>query len=174
MKRFLLLFCVLVSFLLFIVVEIDFSLSALALTRQEQESPGQWLYQSRHSLRDESGSPWQVVLFKRVKDGETAEISLRLVGFPEEIEFVHPERLTITTAKGEILVANDVFAQESPAANVGQYEVQDILPSLPVTEAIALSLPLENPRTLSIPTPVLLEWQSLLFSDPDRENSSNV
>jgi hypothetical protein len=82
--------------------------------------------------------------------------------------------LTITTAKGEILVANDVFAQESPAANVGQYEVQDILPSLPVTEAIALSLPLENPRTLSIPTPVLLEWQSLLFSDPDRENSSNV
>jgi hypothetical protein len=173
MKRFLLLFFVLVSFLMFIVVEIDTSLTALALTRQQTEGMGQLLYQSRHSLRDEIGSPWQVVLFKRVKDGETVEISLRLVGFPEEIEFVHPERLTITTAKGEILVANDVFAQESPAANVGQYQMQDILPQLPVTEAIELSLPLENPRTLQIPTPVLLEWQSLLFSYPDRENSSN-
>jgi Protein of unknown function (DUF3122) len=169
MKRFLLLFFVLVSFLLFIVVERDFSLSALALTRQEQESPGQWLYQSRHSLRDETGSPWQVVLFKRVKDGETVEISLRLVGFPEGIEFVHPERLTITTAKGEILVAKDVFEQQSPAASVGQYQMQDILSQLPVTEAIELSLPLENPRTLTIPSPVLLEWQSLLFSSPDKK-----
>nr|WP_223212307.1 DUF3122 domain-containing protein [Microcystis aeruginosa] len=63
MKRFLLLFCVLVSFLLFISLKIDFSLSALALTRQQLEGPGQLLYQSRHSLRDDTGSPWQVVLF---------------------------------------------------------------------------------------------------------------
>jgi hypothetical protein len=164
MKRFLLLFCVLVSFLLFISLQIDFSLSALALTRQQLEGPGQLLYQSRHSLRDDAGSPWQVVLFKRVKDGETVEISLRLVGFPEGIEFLHPERLTITTAKGQILAAEDAFAQESPAANVGQYKMRDILAQLPVTEAIELSLPLDNPRSLSIPTPVLLEWQSLLFS----------
>ncbi|NCS42740.1 MAG: DUF3122 domain-containing protein [Microcystis aeruginosa G13-05] len=164
MKRFLLLFCVLVSFLLFISFEIDFSLSALALTRQQLEGPGQLLYQSRHSLRDDTGSTWQVVLFKRIKDGETLEISLRLVGFPEGIEFLHGERLTITTAKGEILAAKDAFAEKSPAANVGQYEMQDILPQLPVTEAIELSLPLEAPRHLNIPIPVLLEWQSLLFS----------
>ena len=164
MKRFLLLFCVLVSFLLFISFEIDVSLSALALTRQQLEGPGQLLYQSRHSLRDDTGSPWQVVLFKRIKDGETREISLRLVGFPEGIEFLHGERLTITTAKGEILAAKDAFAEKSPAANVGQYEMQDILPQLPVTEAIELSLPLEAPRHLNIPIPVLLEWQSLLFS----------
>jgi len=142
MKRFLLLFCVLVSFLLFISFEIDVSLSALALTRQQLEGPGQLLYQSRHSLRDDTGSPWQVVLFKRIKDGG----------------------LTITTAKGEILAAKDAFAEKSPAANVGQYEMQDILPQLPVTEAIELSLPLEAPRHLNIPIPVLLEWQSLLFS----------
>jgi hypothetical protein len=86
------------------------------------------------------------------------------VGFPEGIEFLHPERLTITTAKGQILAAEDAFAQESPAANVGQYKMQDILTQLPVTEAIELSLPLDNPRSLTIPTPVLLEWQSLLFS----------
>ncbi|MDJ0530558.1 MAG: DUF3122 domain-containing protein, partial [Microcystis sp. M53600_WE12] len=43
-------------------------------------------------------------------------------------------------------------------------EMQDILPQLPVTEAIELSLPLEAPRHLNIPIPVLLEWQSLLFS----------
>ncbi|WP_223212353.1 DUF3122 domain-containing protein [Microcystis aeruginosa] len=106
----------------------------------------------------------EVQLFKRVKDGETVEISLRLVGFPEGIEFLHPERLTITTAQGQILAAEDAFAQESPAANVGQYKMQDILTQLPVTEAIELSLPLDNPRALTIPTPVLLEWQSLLFS----------
>ncbi|MFO0164149.1 MAG: DUF3122 domain-containing protein, partial [Microcystis sp.] len=66
--------------------------------------------------------------------------------------------------KGEILTAKDAFGEKSPGANVGQYEMQDILPQLPVTEAIELSLPLEAPRHLNIPIPVLLEWQSLLFS----------
>jgi hypothetical protein len=95
---------------------------------------------------NDTGSPWQVVLFKRVKDGETVEISLRLVGFPEGIEFLHPERLTITTAKGQILAAEDAFAQESPALNVGQYNMQDILTQLPVTEAIrAFPTPRQSP-----------------------------
>lgn len=153
-------------FIVFIVLYADYIPPALALTRSQQESPGQMLYQSRHSLRDETGSPWQVVLFKRVKEGEIQDISLRLVGFPEGIEFLHPERLPIITETGEILVAPDEFARNSPAPNVGQYAMADILPRLSADGSIELSLPLEKPRSLTVPSPVLLEWQLLRDYSP--------
>ncbi|MEG3435615.1 DUF3122 domain-containing protein [Pannus brasiliensis CCIBt3594] len=163
MRRFWLFFLVLVSFLLFLAFDIDYIPPALALTRSQREAPGQMLYQSRHSLRDETGSPWQLVLFKRVKEGQITDLSLRLVGFPEGIEFLHPDRLPITTETGEILTAPDEFARNSPAPNVGQYAMADILPRLPASGDLELSLPLEKPRTLTVPAPVLLEWQ--LFRD---------
>jgi Protein of unknown function (DUF3122) len=160
MKRLFLFFLVLWSFLLFIVCELDYSLSALALTRQQEESAGQMLYQSRHSLRDEIGSPWQVVLFKRVKEGEVKDLNLRLVGFPEGIAFRHPEALAIAISGGEIFLALDVFADGSPAPNVGEYEMEKILSRLPLAGEIKLSLPLDKTRRLTIPSPVLLEWQT--------------
>ncbi|HEY9865617.1 MAG TPA: DUF3122 domain-containing protein, partial [Candidatus Obscuribacterales bacterium] len=63
---------------------------AHATIRQQQEAPGQMLYQSRHSLRDETGTAWQVVLFKRVKNNQIDTINLRLVGFPNQAVFLHP------------------------------------------------------------------------------------
>jgi hypothetical protein len=47
---------------------------ASALIRQQLEAPGQTLYQSRHSLRDGRGKTWQVILFKRIKVGELANV----------------------------------------------------------------------------------------------------
>jgi hypothetical protein len=99
MKRFLLFFLILSGLLLFLAVDRDYTAPAIALARQQEESPGQMLYQSRHSLRDDMGSPWQVVLFKRVKDKKVEELSLRLVGFPQEIQFQHPEALDLSSPK---------------------------------------------------------------------------
>ena len=80
---------------------------ANAVIRQQQEAPGQMLYQSRHTLRDESGKSWQVVLFKRVKDDQINTVDLRLVGFPNQAVFLHPQNLEIITAQGKLLQAEE-------------------------------------------------------------------
>lgn len=139
---------------------------ATAMVRQLEEAPGQLLLQSRHSLRDKTGKSWQVVLFKRTTTGELANLSLRVVGFPGVVEFAHPQPLKIITGNGETLIAHDMFAQQSPAPNVGQYDLEDVLLKLPITEKVSLELPLvgNNSLQLPLPSPVLLEWQTIAKS----------
>lgn len=136
---------------------------AAAAIRQMEEAPGQILLQSRHTLRDEMGNAWQVVLFKRVKADNSTTINLRLVGFPDTTEFAHPQPLKISTSKGQILTAEDLFAQKAPAPNVGQYDLKNILPQIPTAGAIDLSLVMNGERSidLAIPAEVILEWQTL-------------
>lgn len=136
---------------------------AAAAIRQMQEAPGQILLQSRHTLRDEKENSWQVVLFKRVKVDGSTSINLRLVGFPDTTEFEHPQPLKITTNKGEALAAEDAFAQNTPAANVGQYDLQKILPQLPIAESVHLSAVVTGKRSIDllIPAEVMLEWQTI-------------
>lgn len=139
-----------------------FSQPASALIRQQVEAPGQTLYQSRHSLRDGSGKTWQVILFKRIKVGESANVQLRLVGFPNETVFEHPASLTLKDSQGKRLSASDVFADKAPAPNVGQYELTDILESVSASGSVELSLPVEDGETrISIPSVIILEWQYL-------------
>lgn len=133
----------------------------VAEIRQQAEAPGQILYQSRHSLKDETGKSWQVVLFKRVKAGEPESVSLRLVGFPGTAEFVHPQPLTINTDAGEVLQAEDGFAEEAPAPHIGQYDLETVLPELPPGKPLTLELPLSDPLEISIPGVVVLEWQTV-------------
>lgn len=135
----------------------------LAEIRQIQESPNTILYQSRHSLRDRSGKSWQVILFKRVKSGTVAEVNLRLVGFPGVVEFAHPQPLTMTISGDKELKVEDMFAEKSPYPNVGQYNIKDVLLELPTTEKVIMSLPMTSNNTisLSLPIPVILEWQTV-------------
>jgi hypothetical protein len=151
----------LLSFAIFLSFGFAYAQPARALIREQEEAPGQMLYQSRHSLRDGIGSPWQVVLFKRVKNGEVKDVSLRLVGFPDGIEFLHPQSLRIVTAMGAVFEASDLFAAKAPAPNVGQYDFREILAQLQDSQPLELALPLETKRSLSIPLPVILEWQEL-------------
>ncbi|MEC4895008.1 MAG: DUF3122 domain-containing protein [Oscillatoria sp. PMC 1051.18] len=138
---------------------------AWAAIRQQEEAPGQMLYQSRHTLRDDRGQAWQLVLFKRVKNGTVAEVSLRLVGFPGVAEFAHPQNLTLRTSDGKSFLGGDRFAEASPAANVGEYDLQEILPQLAQTQSIKLILPLKpTSHQINIPFPVLLEWQEIAKS----------
>jgi hypothetical protein len=134
-----------------------------ASLRQMEEAPGQVLYQSRHTLRDSTGKSWQVVLYKRVKAGSLDSINLRLVGFPGVDQFTHPQPLQITTGDGEVLTAADSFAAQSPAPNVGEYNLKEVLPELPTNLPVRLLLPLlsNQSREIRVPPPVVLEWQDI-------------
>ncbi len=136
---------------------------AAALLQQYQDAPGIMQYKSQHRLQDEAGYTWQVVLFKQIKSEQSAEIDLRLVGFPSVAEFVHPHSLEIITDNGKLLIAEDEFAQASPSANVGQYNLTDIIDRLPQNESLTLSLPLVGEKNISlkIPQPLVIEWQWL-------------
>jgi hypothetical protein len=136
--------------------------SAEAIIRQQQETPEQVLYQSRHTLRDDTGNSWQVVLFKRMKNGEVNEIDLRLVGFPGTVEFTHPQDLEII-GDGKVFQASDRFAESSPGLNVGQFDLKEILPQLLTQQTITLKLPLnKQSSTITVPFPVILEWQEII------------
>jgi hypothetical protein len=102
------------------------------------------------------------VLFKRSKADGSSIINLRLVDFPGKADFAHPQPLQISTARGDLFEAEDMFAQKSPAPNVGQFEVKDIVLKLPITK-LNLSLQMKGDRSLklSIPPEVVLEWQSI-------------
>ena len=99
--------------LLFLILGSQFFIlePANATIGQQQEAPGQMLYQSRHSLRDETGTAWQVVLFKRVKNDQIDTINLRLVGFPNQAAFLHPKGLEIMTRQGRLFQAEDQLAK---------------------------------------------------------------
>ncbi len=135
---------------------------AFASIRQMEEAPGQILVQSRHTLKDNRGDSWQVVLFKRTKTDGSSTIHLRLVDFPGLADFAHPQPLTITTNKGNSFKAEDVFAEKAPAANVGEFDLQSVLPQLPVSKLnLSLAMKGEETTQLSIPSEVVLEWQSV-------------
>ena len=135
---------------------------ALASIRQMDEAPGQILIQSRHTLKDKKGVTWQVVLFKRSKADGSTIINLRLVDFPGLADFAHPQSLKITTDKGDLFQAEDMFAAHTPAANVGQFDVKDVLLKLPVTKLnLFLGMKDDTSIELSIPSEVVLEWQSV-------------
>lgn len=152
------------SVVLMFFVSLSYPQSAKALIRQQEEVPGQMLYQARHTLWDNRGESWQVILFKRIKDNQVKDVDLRLVGFPEQTNFIHPQPLVMTTNQGQIFQAEDLFAEKSPGANVGQYDFKTILPKLSTAQGIELNLPLKNddPTYLTIPLPVILEWQEIM------------
>ena len=137
--------------------------SAEAIIRTQQETPEQILSQSRHTLRDDKGNSWQVVLFKRLKNGEVNEIDLRLVGFPGTVEFNHPQDLEIIS-EGKVFQASDRFVESSPGLNVGEFDLKEILPQLLTEQTFTLKLPLNKQASITVPFPVILEWQEIAKS----------
>ncbi|OKH18133.1 hypothetical protein NIES208_07180 [[Limnothrix rosea] IAM M-220] len=127
--------------------------------RQYHNGNGDMLDQARHSLRDIDRRPWQVVVFRDVKNGVAGHLELRLVGFPTQIDFQHPQPLLIQTRSGQDFQAPDEFGDNGPAANVGQYDITEILPRLPQDEPLVLELPTVQRATLKVPASVISEWR---------------
>lgn len=133
-----------------------------ASIRKTEEADGQILYQSRHQLQDSQQQSWQLVLFK--KDSGTA--NLRLVGFPGKVEIAHPEPLIIETDRAA-WQAKDLFAEKSPAPNVGQYDVGAIIPELSQQESLILKVPETNGETVTLKVPgvMVLEWKIVVGNE---------
>lgn len=151
------------TLVVFLSVESVTTLPAFASIRQMEEAPGEFLYQSRQSLRDRSGSPWQVVLFKTVKPNTSPTLNLRLIGFPGASEVARSQPLKLTTNQGTALIGADVLGDQAPASNMGQYDLHPILTQLPKKESLELSIPLQRGQTadLVIPASVIQEWQKI-------------
>jgi Protein of unknown function (DUF3122) len=142
-------------------------LPAFAAVTQIEEAPGQILYQSRQTLRDRTGKSWQVVAFKRVRPDGTEMVSLRLVGFLGAVELDHTKSLTLTTSMGQTLTAKDVTNKISQGAttlaNVGEYDIQPVLPQLHSEIPLELTLPMHTGEAieLQIPSTAIQEWQTI-------------
>ncbi len=139
--------------------------SAHALLRQHHDSPGVLRYHSQVSIKDKFGYAWQVLLFKQNYNSVVKDLRLRLVGFPGVVELAHPQPLEIETATGKLLLASDAYALRAPAPNVGEYNLTDVLPKLPTTDALKLHVPTKSgqPLVLNIPNSVVTEWQWLVI-----------
>lgn len=136
---------------------------AHALMRETVEKPGQTVYQSRQTLKDENGQTWQIVLFKRVKPDADHDINLRLVGFPGTTHFQHPAPLIVHPEPNSQFQLADAFAQENPGENVGQYLISEAFKTSPPNSIWELDLPLrEQTDHIKVPYFVLQEWQELL------------
>ncbi|MEO1764582.1 MAG: DUF3122 domain-containing protein [Cyanobacteria bacterium J06629_18] len=137
---------------------------SVAMLRQHHDAPGVLRYHSQVSIKDKQEYNWQVLLFKKIKPGVKQELYLRIVGFPGVFEFSHPHSLEIITKSGKLLNASDVYAISSPASNVGEYSLTDVLPKLTEVESLKLKLPLlgKNNKILKIPKSVVSEWQLLV------------
>lgn len=137
-----------------------------AVIRETKESAHQLLYQSRQTWRDNDKNPWQIVFFKRTQEGQSSQINLRLVGFPDLIEFAHPQPLTIKIRDDLIIKVPDTFdsQKEAYAPNVGQYDFMPILDHLESNNVWILELPLKEHQsnTIKIPYFILEEWQEII------------
>lgn len=134
--------------------------SAEASIRKTEEADGQTLYKSLHQLQDAQKQSWQVVLFKREKGDTEGDVKLRLVGFPNQAEIAHPAPLILETDRAA-WQAEDLFADQSPAPNVGQYNLSPIISQLSQQETLILKIPETNHKeiTLKVPGVIVLEWK---------------
>lgn len=140
---------------------------AAAMITQQEESTNQMLYQSRQTLKDRNGMNWQAIAFKRIRPNGAVTLNLRLVGFPGEVELEHPHPLAIATSMGQTFTAVDVSQEidtDTPASpNIGQYDLQPILPQLSDVVPVRLSLPTTDGSVvaLDVSPEAIQEWQTV-------------
>jgi hypothetical protein len=145
--------------------------NATAAIRQLEEAPGQIVYQSRQTLKDQHGNGWQTIAFKRIRPDGKISFELRLVGFPGGVEIDRAHPLTLTNFRGNTLVAadttNDIFTERNHLEpNVGQYDLQPLLPQIQSEIPLTLTLPtLQGEAIRLLVSPALVqEWQTVASS----------
>ncbi|MCC5625334.1 DUF3122 domain-containing protein [Nostoc sp. CHAB 5715] len=106
----------------------------------------------------------KALLIKQNYNSPVKDLRLRLVAFPGVVEIAHPQSLLIETTAGRLLNASDTYALAAPVPNVGEYNLTDILPKLPTTDALKLYVPLSSGQQLvvNISNTVVTEWQWLV------------
>ena len=103
--------------------------TAQAAIQQLEEAPGQMVYQTRHTVKDQFGDRWQWIAFKRQLSNGQSTLELRMVALPGVDEIDRTQPLVFSDPFGQILTAS--FSEEAPlASNVGQYELRSLLADL--------------------------------------------
>jgi len=144
-----------------------FTFPAMAEVSQREEAPGQMLYQSQQTLRDEAGNRWEAIAFSRVYPNGTSIFYLRLVGAPNVADLARDQPLTVITSSGQTLEArntsSEIFTNASPAPYIRQYDLQPLLLQLEPTQPLQLALPTTAGSTieLEVPPSVIQEWQEV-------------
>lgn len=140
---------------------------AVAAMSQTEEIPGQWLYQSRTVLQDQSGSSWQAIAFKRIRPESAQGVYLRLVGFPESVHIDQTQPLRLTTALGKSLTAPNItsriFSDTPSLPNVGQYDLHLVLSEFNQVIPLRIEIPTQEGIgvALWVSPQVLQEWHTI-------------
>ena len=142
--------------------------AAQAVIRQLEEAPGQMVYQSRQTIKDNRGNGWQVIAFQRIRpDGKTS-FSLRLVVFPGVGAIDRSQPLTLMNSLGNSLTVPDASANiftnaAAPEPNVAQYDLQPVLRELQPEIPLKLIIPMKDVPAvrLSVSPSLVQEWQTV-------------
>lgn len=138
------------------------------------EAEQQILYRSRLSLRDNQDQAWQLILFKRLQDGQTIDFKLRLVGFPGQVSLSHPQPAILQQGRDrrwQLSDETDADPQlQSVTATVGQYDIRAAMVDLDRASPLSLTLTLgdREQRSLTLPPYIVREWLNLKDESSDR------
>ena len=137
---------------------------ALASIHKYPESATQVMYRSQQSLRDDRDRAWQLILFKRLNNGQLDSLHLRLVGFPGTTEVARTQPLKITARSREAWTATNLVEPLELPANVGEYDLLKIMTQLDADFPLQLELSLQQGQLakLLVPPFVVREWRSLM------------
>lgn len=141
---------------------------AQADIRTLEEAPGQVLYQTRTTVKDQHGNRWQAIAFKRHKSDGSDILGLRLVGFPGAAVIDRTRPLKLIDSLGQELTAADVSAkiftdESSPEPHIGQYDLGPVLEDIQPAVPLELQIPVQSgePVVLVLAPPTLAEWKQL-------------
>jgi hypothetical protein len=144
----------------------------IAEVMEKQEATGEILYQSRHTLTDKNGHPWQTIAFKQVAPKGETLLYLRLEGILGITDLSPNKPLTFLNCQGQVIQATnksqEIFPNASPAPHVRQYDLQPILDELEEGGSLCLRLPSADGSTieLDVPDAVIKEWQAIAQMEP--------
>ena len=139
-------------------------LPAAAEIRQFHESPGQLLYKSQWTLKDQTGKSWQAIAFQ-VRPPDSSQlgftVQLRLVGFPNSVTLDPAQPLHLDD-RHQFLTASSTAAN-LPSGAIGEFDIQPILLQFNPKTPLYLTLTTENALTIELKVPPFLveEWQTL-------------
>ena len=131
-----------------------------------QKEADLWVYQAQDQLSDMDGRLWDVKVAKSMEPGIEGVYLWLITRSPQvQLDAAQPLQLILNSAQQ--LKATNVTAQffrgELPAHNLGQYDIQAVLPQLEQARSLQLQIPTTNdqPITLSVPSETVSEWATV-------------
>ncbi|MDJ0591782.1 MAG: DUF3122 domain-containing protein [Pleurocapsa sp. MO_226.B13] len=166
---------VLLTLILFLIISLLTITPVIADITETNIAPGHVHCRSEQMLTDEAGHKWDVMFFTEVSSSSNASLNLRLSGLSSSVYIQSQKPLIIDvlsdrsddSAKVNLEVAN-IFFEESPLPTIGQYDLKNIFPRLPISDLL-LEIPLENGRLARLPIPKTLvqEWQEIALRNSE-------